>query len=82
MNEKEQANTLGELSADEIYLRIWEKQQDWTSTRWNIAIFFFSVSFALFGLSFQDSGSSVICLRFSMIFSALTRYSTAVELYQ
>lgn len=42
---------------DEIYLRIWEKQQDLVTSRWTVLIFFMSISFALFGLSFQNQKS-------------------------
>jgi hypothetical protein len=47
------------MSMDEIYLRIWERQQEWTGTRWNIITIFLSVSFALFGLSFQGQTLTV-----------------------
>jgi hypothetical protein len=56
MKEKDKTATVAsETDVDEIYLRIWEKQQEWTSTRWNITTFFLSISFALFGLSLQGS---------------------------
>lgn len=45
--------TRNDMSMDEIYLRVWDRQQEWTGTRWNIITIFLSVSFALFGLSFQ-----------------------------
>lgn len=41
------------LPRDEVYLRIWELEQGHTNTRWTNATFFFSVSFAIFGFSFQ-----------------------------
>lgn len=47
------------MSVDEIYLRIWDKQQEWTETRWNIITIFLSISFALFGLSLQGQNLSI-----------------------
>jgi hypothetical protein len=38
---------------DEVYLKVWELEQQQTSTRWTVATFFLSVSFAIFGFSFQ-----------------------------
>jgi hypothetical protein len=51
--------TTNGMSVDEIYLRIWDKQQEWTGTRWNIITIFLSVSFALFGLSFLGQNLSI-----------------------
>ena len=39
---------------DAIYLKIWELEQQQTNTRWTVATFFLSVSFAIFGFSFQS----------------------------
>lgn len=39
--------------SDETYLKILEIEQTNANTRWTITTFFFSVSFALFGFSFQ-----------------------------
>ncbi|HEX6292241.1 MAG TPA: hypothetical protein VFZ66_23835 [Herpetosiphonaceae bacterium] len=39
---------------DETYLKIWEIEQGHTNTRWTVATFFLSVSFAIFGFSFQE----------------------------
>jgi hypothetical protein len=50
----ENAMPPADLRIDEIYLRIWEKQQESTGTRWGIITFFMSVSFALFGFSLQN----------------------------
>lgn len=38
---------------DATYLKIWEIEQGHTSTRWTVATFFLSVSFAILGFSFQ-----------------------------
>ena len=48
-----------DLSVDEVYLRVWEKQQEWTATRWGVITFFLSISFALFGLSLQGQTSLI-----------------------
>ncbi len=46
-----------ETAKDEIYLKIWELEQKHTTTRWTVATFFLSVSFAIFGISLQiDNG--------------------------
>lgn len=41
------------ISGDELYLKVWEADQRHTTTRWTVSTFFLSVSFAIFGLSFQ-----------------------------
>ena|SRR5579859_293634 len=38
---------------DEQYLKIWEIEQEHMRTRWTITTFFFSISFAILGFSFQ-----------------------------
>jgi hypothetical protein len=38
---------------DTIYLKIWELEQVHVNNRWTVATFFLSVSFAIFGFSFQ-----------------------------
>ena len=38
---------------DEKYLKIWAAELEHTKTRWTVSTFFFSVSFAIFGFSFQ-----------------------------
>jgi len=38
---------------DDLYLRVWELEQNHTSSRWTITTFFMSVSFAIYGFSFQ-----------------------------
>lgn len=38
---------------NETYLKIWELEQGHTNNRWTVATFFLSVSFAIFGFSFQ-----------------------------
>jgi hypothetical protein len=38
---------------EERYFKIWTADIEHTKTRWTVATFFFSVSFAIFGFSFQ-----------------------------
>lgn len=38
---------------EEIYFKIWTAEQEHTKTRWTVSTFFFSISFAIFGFSFQ-----------------------------
>jgi hypothetical protein len=42
------------LTIDEIYLQIWKEQQKSVARRWNTISVFITVSFAIFGLSFQN----------------------------
>ena len=59
MTEKDESTTatINDPNIDEGYLRVWEIQQGWTGTRWNITTFFLGISFALFGLSLQNQNS-------------------------
>jgi hypothetical protein len=47
------------LSAEEIYFRLWEREQEHTKTRWSVTTFFVSISFAIFGFSLQTSKSPI-----------------------
>jgi len=40
--------------SDETYLKIWEVEQAHANMRWTVITFFMSVSFAIFGFSFQE----------------------------
>ena len=42
------------LDDDDVYLQIWQTEQDHVRTRWTVITFFLSVSFAIFGFSFQE----------------------------
>jgi hypothetical protein len=48
-------NPKGEMSGDSLYLEIWRYEQKFLMTRWTVATFFMSVSFAVFGFSFQEN---------------------------
>ncbi len=42
---------------DDLYIKIWEVEQRHVTTRWTVSTFFFSISFAIFGLSIQAEKS-------------------------
>ncbi len=44
---------------DDNYLKIWDIEQKHTNTRWTLMTFYLSISFAIFGLSFQNKDLSV-----------------------
>jgi len=46
-------NIVHAKEVDERYLKIWSAELEHTKTRWTVLTFFFSVSFAIFGFSFQ-----------------------------
>lgn len=41
------------LPLDDTYLQIWKIEQEHSRTRWTVATFFLSISFAILGLSFD-----------------------------
>ena len=41
-------------SVNELYLKIWEQQQESVKQRWSVITFFLTVSFAIFGFSLQN----------------------------
>jgi hypothetical protein len=73
---------------DELYLKIWELEQQQSSTRWTVATFFLSISFAIFGFSFQSglaaplsliariSGLAIYCFAYALYnrFNTYTRF--------
>lgn len=42
---------------DDLYIKVWEMEQRQATTRWTVSTFFFSISFAIFGLSIQAENS-------------------------
>ncbi len=61
-NHRAQIASPKEKSGESIYMAMWKIEQEHSRTRWTIATFFFSVSFAIFGLSFTTAtpvGSSI-----------------------
>ncbi|HZU03191.1 MAG TPA: hypothetical protein VFA10_26220 [Ktedonobacteraceae bacterium] len=55
---------------DEAYLEIWKVEHEYVRTRWTIATFFMSVSFAILGFSFQGKLAlpEVVAIRISGLF--------------
>ncbi|SRR5579883_1494042 len=47
------------LGAEELYFKLWEREQEHTKTRWNVTTFFVSISFAIFGFSLQTQNPPV-----------------------
>jgi hypothetical protein len=50
-NQRQNA-TLAGKSPEDTYMEVWKIEQDHSRTRWTVATFFFSISFAIFGFSF------------------------------
>ncbi len=44
-----------ETKIDDIYIQIWQGEQEHTRTRWTATAFFLSISFAILGFSFQNN---------------------------
>lgn len=65
---------------DTTYLKLWELEQAHTNVRWTVATFFLSVSFAIFGFSFQAQLAPPLPLVARV--SALTIYWFAYLLFQ
>jgi hypothetical protein len=68
---------------DEIYLRIWEREQEHVRTRWTVTTFFLSVSFAIFGFSFQQNLalSSALAIRLASLIIYWFAYSLFMRFY-
>lgn len=52
---------------DGVYLKIWQTEQAHMRTRWTVVTFFLSISFAIFGFSFQNQlpRSEAVAIRIS-----------------
>ena len=55
---------------DDAYLKIWQIEQEHVRTRWTVATFFMSVSFAILGFSFQQNlaSSAALAIRLCGLF--------------
>jgi len=84
-----ESQTTGE---DDAYLKIWAVEQEHVRTRWTVATFFMSVSFAILGFSFQQNlaGSAALAIRLSglliywfayLLFSRFNDYSQFLRTY-
>ncbi len=51
----EKSNKLSPEEAKDLYLKVWEKEQSYIQIRWTVVTFFISISFAIFGFSFNIS---------------------------
>ena len=58
--DRQNQNSLAALSSEELYFKLWEREQEHTKTRWNVTTFFISTSFAIFGFSLQSKNLSVL----------------------
>ena len=54
INQTQNATPAGK-SPEDTYMEVWKIEQDHTRTRWTVATFFFSISFAIFGFSFTTA---------------------------
>jgi hypothetical protein len=81
-----------QLPNDEVYLRVWELEQNNANTRWSNTTFFLSTSFAIFGFSFQVGLASPMPLAARLIalgiywfayllFRRFNRYTTLLRDY-
>jgi hypothetical protein len=54
---------------NETYLKIWQIEHEHERTRWTVITFFLSISFAIFGFSFQSklAPTDVIALRIASL---------------
>ncbi len=72
------------LDGDDVYLQIWQTEQDHVRTRWTVVTFFLGVSFAIFGFSFQNklSGSQTIAIRIAGLFIYWFAYFLLLHFYE
>jgi hypothetical protein len=88
-SDQSESQTTGE---DDAYLKILAVEQEHARTRWTVATFFMSVSFATLGFSFQQNlaGSAALALRLSglliywfayLLFSRFMDYSQFLRTY-
>jgi hypothetical protein len=88
-SDQSESQTTGE---DDAYLKIWAVEQEHVRTRWTVATFFMSVSFAILGFSFQQNlaGSAALAIRLSglliywfayLLFSRFNDYSQFLRTY-
>jgi hypothetical protein len=51
---------------DDVYIKIWETEQEFVKTRWTVTTFFMSASFAILAFSFQEKLAlpEILAIRF------------------
>ncbi len=69
---------------DELYLKIWQAEQEFVKTRWTVITFFLSVSFAILGYSFQSNlaSSQALAIRIFGIFVYWFAYLLYMHFYR
>jgi hypothetical protein len=69
---------------DELYLTIWQAEQEFSKTRWAIVTFFLGISFAILGYSFQPGliWSQTIAIRIFGIFVYWFAYLLYIHFYK
>lgn len=65
---------------DELYIKIWEVEQRHVTTRWTVSTFFFSISFAIFGLAIQAEKSPLPLYVTTLVAIAIYWFSYALYL--
>lgn len=68
---------------DSVYLKIWQIEQAHQRTRWTVVTFFMSISFAIFGFSFQSSlaRSESLAIRIAGLLIYWFAYVLLVQFY-
>jgi hypothetical protein len=62
----EQQTSSGTSTQDEVYLRIWQMEQEHGRHRWTLTTFFIGISFAILGFSFQGKLSPTAIIAFRL----------------
>lgn len=65
---------------DDLYIKIWEVEQRHVTTRWTVSTFFFSISFAIFGLAIQADKSPLPLYVTTLVAIAIYWFSYALYL--
>lgn len=65
---------------DDLYIKIWEVEQRHVTTRWAVSTFFFSISFAIFGLAIQADKSPLPLYVTTLVAIAIYWFSYALYL--
>lgn len=68
---------------DNVYLKIWQTEQEHVRTRWTVVTFFLSISFAILGFSFQNklSPQEALAIRISALLIYWFTYILLLHFY-